>query len=246
MRLYDYDASCNCYKVRLLLAHLGIEYERVPVDIFAGGTLTDEFARINPMRTVPVLETEDGYLPESNAILVYLSSGTPLSAGRPVGARAGHALADLRADGRRVHDRRPAFPAARRSLDAGSSRGRKAARRRARSAAAAGRPPGRPRVPRRRPVHDRRHRRVRVLAPSARRPGSTWSRIRASAPGSRASSRNQASWRTSSRTARTPRPARGSRSTAEGRALSAPGRGGRADTRHASARRRRRRGRPSG
>ena len=77
MRLYDYDASCNCYKVRLLLANFGIAYERVPVDIFAGGTLTDEYARINPMRTVPVLETEDGYLPESNAILTYLANGTP-------------------------------------------------------------------------------------------------------------------------------------------------------------------------
>ena len=77
MRLYDYDASCNCYKVRLLLANLGIDYERVPVDIFAGGTLTDEYARINPMRTVPVLETDGGYLPESNAILTYLANGTP-------------------------------------------------------------------------------------------------------------------------------------------------------------------------
>ena len=76
MRLYDYAASCNCYKVRLLLAHLGIDYERVPVDIFAGGTLTDEYVRINPMRTVPVLETEEGYLPESNAILTYLAEGT--------------------------------------------------------------------------------------------------------------------------------------------------------------------------
>ena len=76
MRLYDYAASCNCYKVRLLLAHLGIDYERMPVDIFAGGTLTDEYGRINPMRTVPVLETEEGYLPESNAILTYLAEGT--------------------------------------------------------------------------------------------------------------------------------------------------------------------------
>jgi glutathione S-transferase len=76
MKLYDYAASCNCYKVRLLLAHLGIDYERVPVDIFAGGTLTDEYGRINPMRTVPVLETEQGYLPESNAILTYLGEGT--------------------------------------------------------------------------------------------------------------------------------------------------------------------------
>jgi glutathione S-transferase len=77
MRLYDYTASCNCYKVRLLLAHLGVDYERVPVDIFAGETLTDEYASINPARTVPVLESADGYLPESNAILVYLASRTP-------------------------------------------------------------------------------------------------------------------------------------------------------------------------
>src|SRR5437763_1859851 len=78
MRLYDYAASCNCYKVRLLLAHLGLPYERVPVDIFAGETLTDEYASINPARTTPVLETDDGrHLQESNAILVYLARGTP-------------------------------------------------------------------------------------------------------------------------------------------------------------------------
>jgi glutathione S-transferase len=77
LRLYDYAASCNCYKVRLLLAQLGRPYERVPVDIFNGETLTDHYARINPARTTPVLETEDGgYLPESTAILVYLASGS--------------------------------------------------------------------------------------------------------------------------------------------------------------------------
>ena len=78
LRLFDYAASCNCYKVRLLLAQLGREYERVPVDIFAGDTLTNEFAAMNPARTTPVLETDDGYLVESNAILVYLADGTPL------------------------------------------------------------------------------------------------------------------------------------------------------------------------
>jgi glutathione S-transferase len=55
MRLYDYDASGNCFKVRLLLALLGSDYERVPVDIFAGDTLTPEFARLNPVRETPVL-----------------------------------------------------------------------------------------------------------------------------------------------------------------------------------------------
>ena len=78
LRLYDYAASCNCYKARLLLSNLGREYERVPVDIFDGGTLTDEFAALNPARTTPVLATPDGPLPESNAILVYLAAGTPL------------------------------------------------------------------------------------------------------------------------------------------------------------------------
>jgi glutathione S-transferase len=78
LRLYDYPASCNCYKARLLLSQLGRDYERVPVDIFDGATLTDEYAAINPARTTPVLATADGYLPESNAILVYLAAGTPL------------------------------------------------------------------------------------------------------------------------------------------------------------------------
>jgi glutathione S-transferase len=78
-RLYDYAASGNCYKVRLLIAQLGIECERVPVDIFAGETLTPEFAAINPARSTPVLELSDGrHLCESGAILVYLARGTHL------------------------------------------------------------------------------------------------------------------------------------------------------------------------
>src|SRR5262249_5320059 len=78
-------ASGNCYKARLLLAQLGLEYERVPVDIFAGDTLTDEFARINPFRSTPVLQVAgDRYLIESNAILVYLAAGTPFLPDNPI------------------------------------------------------------------------------------------------------------------------------------------------------------------
>jgi glutathione S-transferase len=77
MRLYDYAASANCYKARLLLALLGFEYERVAVDIFAGDTLTDEYARLNPLRETPVLELDDGRrLAQSNAILWYLAEGS--------------------------------------------------------------------------------------------------------------------------------------------------------------------------
>jgi glutathione S-transferase len=79
MKLYDYAASANCYKVRLLLAQLGRDYERVPVDIFGGDTLTDEFARMNPARSTPVLEHPPGvFLPESNAIMLQVAKGTEL------------------------------------------------------------------------------------------------------------------------------------------------------------------------
>jgi len=78
MKLYDYAASANCYKVRLLLAQLERPYQRIPIDIFGGDTLTEEYAAKNPARATPVLETDDGrFLPESNAILLYLAQGTP-------------------------------------------------------------------------------------------------------------------------------------------------------------------------
>jgi glutathione S-transferase len=77
MRLYDYAASANCYKARLLLALLEREYERVPVDIFAGDTLTDQYAALNLARETPVLELDDGtILTQSNAILWFLAEGT--------------------------------------------------------------------------------------------------------------------------------------------------------------------------
>jgi glutathione S-transferase len=77
LRLHDYAASGNCYKVRLLLAQLGRDYERVPVDIFAGDTLTEEFGRLNPVRETPVLEGDGADpLPESNAILMHLAEGS--------------------------------------------------------------------------------------------------------------------------------------------------------------------------
>jgi glutathione S-transferase len=77
LRLHDYSASGNCYKVRLLLAQLGRPYERVPVDIFGGDTLTDEYARLNPQRQTPVLEIDGAEpLTESGAILIHLAEST--------------------------------------------------------------------------------------------------------------------------------------------------------------------------
>jgi glutathione S-transferase len=78
VRLYDYAASANCYKARLLLAQLGIAYERVPVDIFAGESSSPAYREKNPAGRTPVLELDSGEaLAESNAILLYLVEGTP-------------------------------------------------------------------------------------------------------------------------------------------------------------------------
>jgi glutathione S-transferase len=79
IRLHDNLSSGNGYKVRLLLAQLGIPFERIEYDIDTGETRTSQFlATVNPNGRVPVLELEDGtMLPESNAILFYLADGTP-------------------------------------------------------------------------------------------------------------------------------------------------------------------------
>jgi glutathione S-transferase len=78
VRLYDHPASGNCLKVRVLLRQLGIEYETVVVDLFAGETREPEHLARNPNGRVPVLALDSGeMLPESAAILLYLAEGTP-------------------------------------------------------------------------------------------------------------------------------------------------------------------------
>jgi glutathione S-transferase len=75
--LYDSPVSGNCYKVRLLLAHLGIPYERRYVDAVDRTNRRDELDGLNPTRRVPTLVLDDGRpLGESGAILVHLGEGS--------------------------------------------------------------------------------------------------------------------------------------------------------------------------
>jgi glutathione S-transferase len=77
MLLYNSQPSGNCYKVRLLLAHLGLPYERREVDVIDRSAPRDQLAGLSPTRRVPVLILDDGRsLAESNAILCYLGEGT--------------------------------------------------------------------------------------------------------------------------------------------------------------------------
>lgn len=73
MKLYDLEVSGNCYKVRLLLALLGVDYELRPVDFLGGEHMSEEFAAMNPFCELPILEDGDYFLRDSQAILVYLA-----------------------------------------------------------------------------------------------------------------------------------------------------------------------------
>ena len=78
MLLYDSAESGNCYKVRLLLAHLGLGYERRAVDVVDRSNRRELLGELNPALRVPTLVLDDGRpLAESDAILMYLGEGTP-------------------------------------------------------------------------------------------------------------------------------------------------------------------------
>ena len=77
MLLYNSRISGNCYKVRLLLAQLGIPYEMRDVDVVDRTDPRDFLDGLNPVRRAPTLVLDDGRpLAESNAILWYFGEGT--------------------------------------------------------------------------------------------------------------------------------------------------------------------------
>jgi glutathione S-transferase len=77
MLLYDSAVSGNCYKVRLLLAHLGKAYERRELDVVDRSNREEVLGALNPGLRVPTLVLDDGRaLGESGAILWYFGEGT--------------------------------------------------------------------------------------------------------------------------------------------------------------------------
>jgi glutathione S-transferase len=75
IKLYDYELSGNCYKLRLFMSFLGIPYKTVPIDFYPGREhMSEWFLQINPLGQLPVID-DDGYvLRDAQAILVYLAA----------------------------------------------------------------------------------------------------------------------------------------------------------------------------
>jgi glutathione S-transferase len=75
--LYNSQVSGNCYKVRLLFAHLGISYERQELSVVDRSNRPEVLGGLNPALRVPTLVLDDGRtLAESGAILWYFGEGT--------------------------------------------------------------------------------------------------------------------------------------------------------------------------
>ncbi|KAB8319685.1 glutathione S-transferase [Tolypothrix campylonemoides VB511288] len=73
IQLYDTKLSGNCYKVRLMLSLLGLEYKCVPIALNKGEHKTEEFLKLNPLGQLPVLRDGDVVIRDAQAILVYLA-----------------------------------------------------------------------------------------------------------------------------------------------------------------------------
>ena len=78
MLLYDSQVSGNCYKLRLLFAHLELTYERREVDVVDRSGRLELLGDLNPGLRVPTVVLHDGRsLGESGAILWLFADGTP-------------------------------------------------------------------------------------------------------------------------------------------------------------------------
>ncbi|XP_049304148.1 glutathione S-transferase 1-1-like [Bactrocera dorsalis] len=72
MDFYYMPASAPCRAVLLTAKCVGIELNKILLDLRAGEHLTPEFLKINPQHTIPTLVDKDFALWESRAIMIYL------------------------------------------------------------------------------------------------------------------------------------------------------------------------------
>jgi glutathione S-transferase len=72
--LYNYELDESCYKVRLALSLLGLDWQPVAVDVFPGKEhLTLPYLAMNPAGRLPILRDGDFVLHGTEAILAHLA-----------------------------------------------------------------------------------------------------------------------------------------------------------------------------
>jgi glutathione S-transferase len=75
IKLYNYELSVNCYKQRLFLNILDLDYETIAINFYPGFEHKSEaFLRINPLGHIPVLDDDGFMVRDAHAILIYLAA----------------------------------------------------------------------------------------------------------------------------------------------------------------------------
>lgn len=84
-KLYSYNESGNCYKVRLLASLLNVKLDIVEMNYDKGEHRTADFLAVNPRGSLPCLIDGTKTFTDSAAILTYLAGrhGERLSGARP-------------------------------------------------------------------------------------------------------------------------------------------------------------------
>lgn len=75
--LHGYWRSSAAYRVRIALALKGVAYGQATHDLRTGAQRTDAFRALAPQGLVPALETDDGVLTQSPAILEWIEERHP-------------------------------------------------------------------------------------------------------------------------------------------------------------------------
>jgi glutathione S-transferase len=73
VKLYNFELSGNCYKVRLLCALLGVPVEITDMDLPGGEHQRSPHIERNAFTQIPVLEDNGVTLRDSQAILIYIA-----------------------------------------------------------------------------------------------------------------------------------------------------------------------------
>ncbi|NJL83671.1 MAG: glutathione S-transferase [Chloroflexaceae bacterium] len=73
IKLYGHELSGNSYKIRLLLALLGRDYEYIRVDLLKGEHKSPDYLQLNPFGQVPLLIDDEVAIADAQGIMVYLA-----------------------------------------------------------------------------------------------------------------------------------------------------------------------------
>jgi glutathione S-transferase len=78
MKFYDCQTAPSPRRARIFIAEKGVDIETIEIDLGKREQLGEEFKRLNPRCTVPVLELDDGTcLTENAGIAAYLEALVP-------------------------------------------------------------------------------------------------------------------------------------------------------------------------